>query len=54
MQSSHKLAERMYQEQAADVTPDNGSSNQANDSAEGQASDDVVDAEFEEVKDGKD
>ena len=54
MQSSHKLAERMYQEQAADVSPDNGSSNQANDSAEGQASDDVVDAEFEEVKDGKD
>ena len=54
MQSSHKLAERMYQEQAADVNPDNGRPNQASDGADGQASDDVVDAEFEEVKDGKD
>ena len=54
MEASHKLAERMYQEQADTATAGDDSG-----SAEGTASgasggDDVVDAEFEEVKDNKD
>jgi len=50
MESSHKMAEQMYQAQD-DAGPD------ASDSAAGgdaPAGDDVVDAEFEEVKDKKD
>ena len=54
MEASHKLAERMYQEQADTATAgdDSGSAEGTVDGASG--GDDVVDAEFEEVKDNKD
>ena len=51
MEASHKLAEQMYQEQGSEestagpVGPDDG------EGSSGPAGDDVVDAEFEEVKD---
>ena len=50
MESSHKMAEQMYQAQD-DATP--GEADAAS-SGDGPAGDDVVDAEFEEVKDKKD
>lgn len=50
MESSHKMAEQMYQAQD-DATP--GGADAAS-SGEASAGDDVVDAEFEEVKDKKD
>ena len=50
MESSHKMAEQMYQAQD-DGTP--GEADAAS-SGDGPAGDDVVDAEFEEVKDKKD
>ncbi len=49
MEASHKMAEQMYQEQAGEVPT--GAGPAAGDDA--PASDDVVDAEFEEVKDKK-
>ena len=54
MEASHKLAERMYQEQADTATAgdDSGSAEGTVDGASG--GDDVVGAEFEEVKDNKD
>ena len=55
MESSHKLAERMYQEQTQ--TADSGSTggnSQPDENSKSEAREDVVDAEFEEVKDGKD
>jgi len=56
MEASHKLAERMYQEQASESTPpsDNGSETADEPGSTSASSDDVVDAEFEEVKDHKD
>ena len=48
MEASHKLAEQMYQEQGAEdptASPDDG------ERPSGPDGDDVVDAEFEEVKD---
>ena len=55
MESSHKLAERMYQEQASDAASSDGASAGADDSSSAPAGGDgVVDAEFEEIKDGKD
>jgi molecular chaperone DnaK len=55
MESSHKLAERMYQEQSDSVAPDGDAASGTNgDGPAPQGGDDVVDAEFEEVKDGKD
>ena len=51
MEASHKLAEQMYQEQGA---PDPTSGSDGPDGGEGSSGpggDDVVDAEFEEVKD---
>ncbi|MCP4768646.1 MAG: Hsp70 family protein, partial [Gammaproteobacteria bacterium] len=51
MEASHKLAERMYQEQG-DATQ--GSVDPAADGDGAPAGDDVVDAEFEEVKEKKD
>ena len=55
MESSHKLAERMYQEQASDAATSDGASAGADDSSSAPAGGDgVVDAEFEEIKDGKD
>ena len=55
MESSHKLAERMYQEQASDAAASDGASAGADDSSSAPAGGDgVVDAEFEEIKDGKD
>ena len=55
MESSHKLAERMYQEQASDAASSDGAPAGADDSSSAPAGGDgVVDAEFEEIKDGKD
>ena len=55
MESSHKLAERMYQEQASDAASSDGASAGADASSSAPAGGDgVVDAEFEEIKDGKD
>ena len=55
MESSHKLAERMYQEQASDAAASDGAAPGTGDSSAAPADGDgVVDAEFEEVKDGKD
>ncbi len=51
MEASHKLAERMYQEQG-DATQ--GSVDPTTDGDGAPAGDDVVDAEFEEVKEKKD
>ena len=54
-QTSHKLAEAMYQ-QASQAGAQAGSPDMGGDSAQGQAAaedDDVVDADFEEVKDDK-
>ena len=47
MEASHKLAEKMYQESAASA--DSAEPGDEGDAGEG----DVVDAEFEEVKDDK-
>ncbi len=52
LESSHKLAERMYQEQTADSGATGGNS-QPDENSKSEAHEDVVDAEFEEVKDGK-
>lgn len=49
MESSHKMAEQMYQEQAGEAAAESG----AAPSGEAPTGDDVVDAEFEEVKDKK-
>ena len=50
-EASHKLAEHMYQQASAEGTGDgDGTSSRGN----GAGDDDVVDAEFEEVKDKKD
>ncbi len=50
-QSSHKLAEAMYQQASQAQGQDGGDSAQgASDQASGAADDDVVDADFEEVK----
>ena len=54
-QTSHKLAEAMYQ-QASQAGAQGGGPDMGGDSAQGQAAaedDDVVDADFEEVKDDK-
>ncbi len=48
-EASHKLAEKMY---AAGASPEGGAAHQAHEPEAGH-SDDVVDAEFEEVKDRK-
>jgi molecular chaperone DnaK len=53
MESSHKLAERMYQEQTVSDAAD-GDPGHVNGNGASPPSDDVVDAEFEEVTDGKD
>ena len=49
MESSHKMAEQMYQEQAGEAPAGAGPAS-GDDTPSG---DDVVDAEFEEVKDKK-
>ena len=49
METSHKMAEQMYQEQAGEAPAGSG----AAPSGEAPTGDDVVDAEFEEVKDKK-
>jgi len=49
MESSHKMAEQMYQEQAGEAPAGSG----AAPTGEAPTGDDVVDAEFEEVKDKK-
>ena len=49
MESSHKMAEQMYQEQAGEAS----AGSDAASAGEAPAGDDVVDAEFEEVKDKK-
>ena len=54
MESSHKLAERLYQDQSADSGVAAEDLTSTNDHDAGKSADDVVDAEFEEVKDGKD
>ena len=55
MESSHKLAERMYQEQSSDAAASGGVAPESDDSGAAPAGGDgVVDAEFEEIKDGKD
>jgi molecular chaperone DnaK len=54
MESSHKLAERLYQDQSADSGVAAEDPTSTNDQDPGKSADDVVDAEFEEVKDGKD
>jgi molecular chaperone DnaK len=54
-QTSHKLAEAMYQQasQAAGEQPGGPGADQTGGGAAGAADDDVVDADFEEVKDKK-
>ncbi|MBO67423.1 MAG: molecular chaperone DnaK [Acidiferrobacteraceae bacterium] len=56
MEASHKLAEKMYQEQASEATSPGGNDSETVNESNSQSSsaDDVVDAEFEEVKDNKD
>ena len=54
MESSHKLAERLYQDQSADSGVAAEAPTSTNDHDPGKSADDVVDAEFEEVKDSKD
>ena len=49
MESSHKMAEQMYQEQAGEAP----AGSDAASAGEAPAGEDVVDAEFEEVKDKK-
>ena len=49
MESSHKMAEQMYQEQAGEAPAGAGPAS----GDDTPAGDDVVDAEFEEVKDKK-
>ena len=51
MEASHKLAEQMYQEQDAHDSTTGPASPDASEGSPGPAGDDVVDAEFEEVKD---
>ena len=53
MESSHKLAEKMYQEQTGE-NDSTGVNSQPEENSQGERREDVVDAEFEEVKDGKD
>jgi molecular chaperone DnaK len=56
MQSSHKLAEAMYQKASGSARPgDQAAGGEASAQGESKASadEDVVDADFEEVKDGK-
>jgi molecular chaperone DnaK len=50
-QAAHKLAEQMYKEQQAEAQPAGGAQGPAG--GESKADDNVVDAEFEEVKDKK-
>jgi molecular chaperone DnaK len=51
-EASHKLAEQMYaQAQAASGATETQSAGGAEGASEGKANDNVVDAEFEEVKD---
>ena len=57
-QASHKLAEAMYQQASAESGPQTGTERPGSQDPSGQAAgsapdDDVVDADFEEVKDGK-
>ncbi|HED13454.1 MAG TPA: molecular chaperone DnaK [Gammaproteobacteria bacterium] len=49
-QASHKMAEQMYQQASAD-TPQGGSTDGQDSSGSSAADDNVVDAEFEEIKD---
>ena len=51
MEASHKLAEQMYQEQDAHDSTTGPAGPDASEGSPGPAGDDVVDAEFEEVKD---
>ena len=53
MEASHKLAEQMYQQQDSDVSPGTEES-ATGDGPSAAGGDDVVDAEFEEVKDKPD
>ena len=53
MESSHKLAEKMYQEQTGENDSTDVNS-QPEENSQGERREDVVDAEFEEVKGGKD
>ena len=52
-QSSHKLAEAMYQQAAQEGQADTGASGADQGAANGTQDDDVVDADFEEVKEDK-
>ena len=55
-QVSHKLAEAMYQQASAEAGPQPGAEGAGPDNPEkpaGAPDDDVVDADFEEVKDEK-
>jgi len=52
MEASHKLAERMYQEQ--DDASDSATDTASGADAGAPGGDDIVDAEFEEIKDKKD
>jgi molecular chaperone DnaK len=53
MEASHKLAEQMYQQQDSDVSP-GAEESATGDGPSAASGDDVVDAEFEEVKDKPD
>jgi len=52
-EASGKMAERMYAEQAAQAGEEAGAPGAGTEEAQSNANDDVVDAEFEEVKDNK-
>lgn len=52
-EASGKMAERMYAEQAAQAGGDAGAAGAGAEEPQNNANDDVVDAEFEEVKDNK-
>ena len=52
MQASHKVAEAMYQ-QASQATGGEGAQEQPGEAASAGADEDVVEAEFEEVDEGK-
>jgi len=51
MEASHKLAEQMYQEQGAEDPTAGPAGPDGGEESSGPGGDDVVDAEFEEVKD---